>query len=96
MGTRCPENVQVTGIGDNEFSQVITPRLTTVHHHYKTSGAEAAKMLMGIMTGSDSVPREVKMGYEVVERASTRAAVRLARGTQVPSLRPQGCPCIFF
>ena len=71
-GYQVPENVQVTGIGDNEFSQVITPRLTTVHHHYKTSGAEAAKMLMGIMTGSDSVPREVKMGYEVVERASTR------------------------
>ena len=69
---RVPEDVQVTGIGDGEFSQVVTPRLSTVHHHYKTSGAEAAKMLMGLMTGDDSVPREVKMGYEVVERASTR------------------------
>ena len=67
-----PEDVQVTGIGDGELSQVITPRLTTVHHHYTTSGAEAAKMLMGLMTGNDSVPREVKMGFEVVERASTR------------------------
>ena len=67
-----PEDVQVTGIGDGELSQVVTPRLTTVHHHYKTSGAEAAKMLMGLMTGNDSVPREVKMGFEVIERASTR------------------------
>ena len=48
------------------------PTLTTVHHHYRTSGAEAAKMLVGIMTGDDSVPREVKMGFEVVARNSTR------------------------
>ncbi len=71
-GRRVPDDVQVTGVGDAEFSQLVTPRLTTVHHHYKTSGAEAAKMLLGLMTGSDTVPREIKMGYEIVERDSTR------------------------
>ncbi len=69
---RVPDEVQVTGVGDGELSQIVTPRLTTVHHHYKTSGIEAAKMLLGLMTGDDSVPREVKMGFETVVRASTR------------------------
>ena len=71
-GRRVPEDVEVTGVGDSEISQIVTPTLTTVHHHYKTSGSEAAKMLVGLMTGDDSVAREVKMGYEVVSRNSTR------------------------
>ena len=71
-GLRVPEDVQVTGVGDSELAQVVTPRLTTVHHHYKTSGQEAAKMLLGTMSGNDTVARTVKMAYEIVRRASTR------------------------
>lgn len=71
-GRRVPEDVAVTGVGDSEISQIVTPTLTTVHHHFKTSGAEAARMLVGIMTGGDSVQREVKMSFEVVSRNSTR------------------------
>lgn len=70
-GIDVPRDVQVTGVGDSELSQVVTPRLTTVHHHYKTSGVEAAKMLVGLMTSDDMVPREVKMGFEIVMRDST-------------------------
>ena len=71
-GLRVPEDVQVTGVGDSELAQVVTPRLTTVHHHYKTSGQEAAEMLLGTMSGDDTVARTVKMAYEIVRRASTR------------------------
>ena len=71
-GLRVPEDVQVTGVGDSELAQVVTPRLTTVHHHYKTSGQEAAKMLLGTISGDDPVARTVKMAYEIVRRASTR------------------------
>ena len=71
-GHRVPEEVSVTGMDDSEISQIVTPTLTTVHLHYKTSGAETARMLVGIMTGDDSIPRELKMGYEVVTRNSTR------------------------
>ncbi|MBM6775133.1 LacI family DNA-binding transcriptional regulator [Olsenella profusa] len=71
-GRRVPEDVAVTGVGDAELSQIVTPTLTTVHHHYKTSGVEAARMLVGMMAGDDSVPRELKMGYDVVARNSTR------------------------
>ena len=71
-GRSVPGDVAVTGIDDAEISQIVTPTLTTVHLHYKTSGAETARMLVGIMTGDDSIPRELKMGYDVVTRNSTR------------------------
>ena len=71
-GRPVPDEVQVTGVGDAELSQIVMPTLTTVHHHYKTSGAEAARMLLGLMTGTNTVPREVKMGFELVVRNSTR------------------------
>ncbi len=70
-GRRVPEDVQVTGVGDAELSQIVTPTLTTVHHHYKTSGAEAARMLCEQLAG-DTARREVRMSYEVVARNSTR------------------------
>ena len=70
-GRRVPEDVQVTGVGDAELSQIVTPTLTTVHHHYKTSGAEAARMLCEQLAG-DATRREVRMSYEVVARNSTR------------------------
>lgn len=71
-GRRVPEDVVVTGIDDSEISQIVTPTLTTVHHPYKTSGAETARMLVGFMTGEEYVARKVKMGYEVVTRNSTK------------------------
>ncbi len=72
FGHRVPEDVVVTGMDDSEISQIVTPTLTTVHLHYKTSGAETARMLVGFMTGEEYVARKVKMDYEVVARNSTR------------------------
>ena len=71
-GHRVPEEVSVTGMDDSEISQIVTPTLTTVHLHYKTSGAETAKMLVDLMSGEERVTRRIKMSYEVVTRNSTR------------------------
>lgn len=71
-GRAVPDEVEVTGMDDSEISQIVTPTLTTVHLHYKTSGAETARMLVGFMTGEEQVTRKVKMSYEVVARNSTR------------------------
>lgn len=71
-GIAVPADVQVAAVGDSDISQVVTPSLTSVHYHYKTSGAEAARMLVGSMADEDAVAREIKMGYDVVVRASTR------------------------
>ena len=72
FGHPVPEEVQVTGLGDSVLSSISFPSLTTVHHFYETSGREAASMLVDAMANLDSVPRELKMGYEVRKRESTR------------------------
>lgn len=71
-GLSVPGDVQVTGIGDGDLSQIVDPPLTTIHHHYKSTGIEAAKMLLGFMSKDAGAVREVKMGFDLVERKSTR------------------------
>lgn len=71
-GIDIPGKVAVTGMGDGMLSQVMTPPLSTAHLFYRTSGSEAARMLVSMMRGEAEVRREVKMGYELVLRESTR------------------------
>ena len=71
-GRRVPEDVQVTGVGDSDLTRVVTPSLTSIHHHYQTSGREAAKLLIEAMTSKDVVPREIRMSYGIMMRNSTR------------------------
>ena len=73
-GKRVPEDVQVAGIGDSEFSRAVAPSLTTAHLFFKTSGADAALLLIDAMSKRENVPisRELKMGYELYVRTSTR------------------------
>lgn len=74
MGRKVPEEVRVAGIGDSEISKVCVPNLTTVHYFYKTSGMEAARMLVNSLENSDGISREMKMGYQLIERGSTNCA----------------------
>ena len=71
-GHRVPEDVQVAGIGDSEMARVVVPSLTSAHLFYKTSGHEAAKMLLDAMDKGDEIPRQLRMGCEVYARCSTR------------------------
>ena len=71
-GHRVPEDVQVTGIGDSELSRILMPSVTSAHLYYKTSGREATKMLLDAMEKGDDISRQLKMGYEVFGRNSTR------------------------
>lgn len=71
-GHRVPDDVQVTGIGDSELSRILMPSVTSAHLYYKTSGREATKMLLEAMEEGNEVPRQLKMGYEVYGRNSTR------------------------
>ena len=71
LGLRVPEDVHVTGLGDSTLARVVTPRLTTVHYYYRTSGVEAARMLVEAMEQGNAAVRETKMGYKRVLREST-------------------------
>ena len=70
-GRNVPEQVAVAGVGDTASGRLVIPRLSSVHFYYKTSGQEAARLLLELMNGT--VPgKEVKMTYSVVERDTTR------------------------
>ncbi len=70
-GKKVPEQVRLAGMGDRPTNRLIRPRLTTVHFHYRTTGAEAAKILLEQLSGKKTVCRELQMGYEIVEEEST-------------------------
>lgn len=61
----------VTGHGDSVLSQVVTPTLTTVRYSYEESGRLAASILLERLEKGESAMKEIKMGYEIVEREST-------------------------
>lgn len=71
-GHRVPEDVQVTGIGDSELSRILMPSVTTARLFFKTSGHEAAKILLAAMDEGDEICRQLRIGYEVYSRNSTR------------------------
>lgn len=71
QGKRVPEDIRVAGFGDTQITQIVEPNLTTVHYYYKTSGEEAARLLLDLLEADKPVYRELKMGYEVIERTSS-------------------------
>lgn len=70
-GKKIPGDIQLAGTGDTAIARLVEPPLSTVHFHYKTSGMEAASMLVDLLETESSVCKEVKMGYEVICQAST-------------------------
>lgn len=67
-----PKQVQIVGFGDTELGSVVSPSITSVHFHYKTTGIEAAKLLLEILKSGVDVKKQIKMGYQLVEKGSTR------------------------
>lgn len=72
QGRKIPEEVQIVGVGDNLMGSVAAVKLTTAHYFYRTSGVEAANMMLGVIGDGGKARREVKMGYEIIEKESTR------------------------
>ncbi len=70
-GKSIPGDVQIVGTGDTPIGRYVTPRITTVHFFYKTSGMEAASMLIEQMEDDRAVTKELKMGFEIMENGST-------------------------
>ncbi|MCI8949814.1 MAG: LacI family transcriptional regulator [Lachnospiraceae bacterium] len=87
MGKRIPQDIRVAGFGDTQIARIIEPNLTTVHFYYKTSGEEAARMLLDLLETENPVYREMKMGYRIVERDSFREF-----GSEQTTLINKTCP----
>lgn len=69
-GKRIPEDIRICGMGDGRMSKIMQPGLSTVHFYYKTSGKEAANLLLELMREEKPITKQLKMGYEVIKRES--------------------------
>ena len=73
-GYKIPEDIAVVGMGDSKISRVITPKLTTVHYHYKTAGRKSAEIILYELDRSiekdKSMIKKVKLNCLLVERNS--------------------------
>ncbi len=67
-----PNDIQIVGIGHTKLSSIITPTLTTAHFYYKTSGQDAAEMLLTLLKEEKKVIKEIKLGFEIIEQESTQ------------------------
>lgn len=76
-GLRCPEDISVVGFNDMPFVDKFNPPLTTVHVPLYEIGAEAARMLLGRLDGSDAGEKSVLLPVRLEVRGST-APPRLA------------------
>lgn len=69
-GKDVPSQIALAGVGHNRMARVVTPKLTTAHLFYKTSGMEAANMLLEMIENQDNISRQTKLGYEVIKAES--------------------------
>lgn len=73
-GYRVPEDIAVVGMGDSRLSRVITPKLTTLHFGYKTSGIKSAEIMMKLLNTNEikleNIEKNLKLTYRLVERDS--------------------------
>ncbi|MCR5202514.1 MAG: LacI family DNA-binding transcriptional regulator [Lachnospiraceae bacterium] len=72
LGIKMPKNVMITGVGDSNLGNVTTPSLTTARYFYEESGTKATEILIRHMKDEKSVIEHVMVGYELLEKGSTR------------------------
>ena len=70
-GKRVPEDVRVTGIGHGIVADILTPKLTTVHYHYQTSGMEAARILLEQIHNPEAKRQERMLNYKMMFQGTT-------------------------
>lgn len=70
-GRKIPEDIKVCSVGSNQMTEIVDPKLTTARFYYRTSGLEAAQMLLSMVDGKRQHLRHMMLGYEIVQRGTT-------------------------
>ena len=65
-GLRVPEDIRVSGIGHGLVADILTPQLTTVHFHYRTSGMEAARLLLEQIQNPQAEKKSRMLSYRMM------------------------------
>lgn len=69
-GLDVPCDIKLVGVGNSNIAEVVSPSLTSVKLYYETAGEEACKLLLELLQG-DKVFKQLRLGYEIIEREST-------------------------
>lgn len=64
------KHIKIAGIGDSKLSKVVTPKLTSMHYYYKTSGKVAGQMILESIGNEKQIIKKVKLGFELQKRES--------------------------
>lgn len=74
VGYNIPKDISICSIGDSKLSRVVTPKLTTVHYFYKTSGVKSAEIMLNLLNNniesSKKIMKKTKLGYRLEMRNS--------------------------
>jgi LacI family transcriptional regulator len=72
QGIRVPEDVSITGFDNIRWTELVTPRLTTIAQPIGAIGAKAVELMREQMTGEPLVSRRTIFDVTLVERDSVR------------------------
>lgn len=70
-GIKIPEELFVTGFGDQTFAPYTSPPLTTVKFDRERIGQLAAEILLARINGKDVPEPIIDIGFEIIERQTT-------------------------
>jgi LacI family gluconate utilization system Gnt-I transcriptional repressor len=89
-GIRVPEDLSIVGFNDLEFCASSYPSITSVATPRYEMAKRAGVMVLDILRGSGSRPKaaRIDLGFEIVERGSTRRRSRSMR--RIPGNIPIG------
>lgn len=72
LGRKVPEDIAVTGFGDIQFADVISPALTTVHQPLAELGRRAIDLLVRRFETPDAEIQDIVLGVALVVRDSLK------------------------
>lgn len=83
LGVRVPDDISLIGFNDLEYSRSAFPSLSTIATPRYEMARRAAEIILEITRGSGKRPRKrrIDLGFQVVERESTRRLGVTARAT---------------
>lgn len=59
--------IRIAGIGDSKLSKILS--LTSVHLHFFSAGAEAAKILLSSLKQKNGPPKSIRLDFELIPRS---------------------------
>jgi LacI family transcriptional regulator len=71
-GIHVPDDVSITGFDNIRWSDVVTPRLTTIAQPVAAIGAKAVELMKDRLSGKPIASRRVIFDVELIERDSVR------------------------